>query len=73
MKAIIIIYSDELTKEDIQVLLQSIRDCEREGFPQKDIAVFLFVPDLTTEEGAEIMAGIKPPFQIGPFVLGGKV
>lgn len=72
MKTNIIIYSEELTKEDIQLLLQSIRDSEQKSFPEKEIGVFLFVPELTTDEGAAIMSSIKPPFQHGPFVLGDK-
>lgn len=72
MKSNIIIYSDELTKNDIQLLLQAIRDCEQGAFPDKDIGVFLFVPELTTEECTRIMEGVKPQFKYGPFVLGGK-
>ena len=71
MKVNIIIYSEELTKEDIQSLLQGIRDCEQESFPQKAVGVFLFVPELTTGECTAIMDGVKPPFKDGPFTLGG--
>ncbi len=60
-----------MSKEEVQLLLQKIRDCEQESFPQKEIGVFLFVPELTTEEGTAIMGGVKPPFQYGPFTLGG--
>jgi len=71
MKVNIIIYSEELTKEDIQFLLQKIRDCEQESFPQKEVGVFLFVPEMTTGECTDIMDGVKPPFKEGPFALGG--
>lgn len=71
MKANIIIFSDDLTREDIELLLQSLRDCEQKSFPQKEIGVFLFAPTLSTEEAAGIMAGIKPPFAHGPLALGG--
>lgn len=72
MKTNIIIYSEDLNKEDIQLLLQRIRDCEQKSFPQKEMGVFLFVPELTTDEGTAIMSSIKPPFRHGPLVLGGK-
>ncbi len=72
MKVNVVVYSEDLTREDIQLLLQSIRDCEQKLFPQKEIGIFLFVPELTTEEGTTIMAGIKPPFKFGPFALGGR-
>ena len=70
MKVNVVIYSEDLTREDIQLLVQSIRDCEQKLFPQKEIGIFLFVPELTTEEGITIMTGIKPPFKFGPFVVG---
>ncbi len=65
MKTNIVIYSDDLTKEDVQVLLQGIRDCEQKSFPEKGIGIFLLVPDLTKSEASEILAGITPPFKFG--------
>jgi len=72
MKISIVVYSDDLTREDVALLLQSIRDCEQKSFLQKEIGVFLFAPALTTQEATEIMARIKPPFTHGPLALGGK-
>ncbi len=72
MKVNVVLYSEGLTKEDVQLLLQSVRDCEQKLFPEKEIGIFLFVPDLTAEEGTSMMAGIKPPFKFGPFALGGR-
>ncbi len=72
MKVNVVLYSEDLTKEDVQLLLQSVRDCEQKLFPEKEIGIFLFMPDLTAEEGTSMMAGIKPPFKFGPFVLGGR-
>jgi len=72
MKANIVTYSEDLTKEEIQHLLQGIRDCEQKLFPQKEIGIFLFVSELTTEEAAAIMAGLEPPLKFGSFALGGK-
>ncbi len=72
MKINVVIYSDDMTKEDIGLFLQGIRDCEQKSFPQKEIGVFLFAPALTTREATDIMARIKPPFTRGPLALGGK-
>jgi len=72
MKINIVVYSDDLTGEDVALLLQGIRDCEQKSFPHKEIGVFLFAPALTTPEAIEIMARIKPPFTCGLLALGGK-
>ena len=72
MKINIVVYSDDLTRDDVALLLQAIRDCEQKLFPQKEIGIFLFAPALTTSAATEIVAGIKPPFAHGPFALGGK-
>ena len=71
MKMNVVVYSEELNKEDIQVLLQGIRDCEQNSFPDKTIVVAVFVPELSTEDVTEILSQIKPPFKQGPVVLAG--
>jgi len=72
MKTNIVIFSDELTKEDIQLLLQAIRDCEQKSFQDKEMGIAVFVPSLTNDECSEIIRGMKPPFKHGPIALGGK-
>ena len=69
MKTNIVIYSDDLTKEDVQVLLQRIRDCEQKSFPEKEIGIFLMVPELTNSEASEILTSITPPFKFGPMAI----
>ncbi len=71
MRTNIVIYSEELTKEDIQLLLQSVRDCEQESFPDKEVGIAVFVPELTVEVLTTIISGIKPPFKHGPMVFKG--
>lgn len=71
MKMNVVVYSEELAKEDIRLLLQSIRDCEQKSFPDKTIAVAVFVPELSMEEVTVILSQIKPPFKQGPAVLAG--
>jgi len=71
MKMNVVVYSEELNKEDIRVLLQGIRDCEQKSFPDKAIAVAVFVPELSTEEMTEILSQMKPPFKQGPVILAG--
>jgi len=62
------IHSTQLDKEEIRRLVQSIRDCEMKYFPNKEIAIWIEVPELTTAECTEIMASIKPPYKYGPSV-----
>jgi len=52
-------------------LLQSIRDCEQQTFPDKVIGIALLVPELSKEEMTEIISRVKPPFKQGPMVLAG--
>ena len=62
------IQSKELTKEEVRLLIQSIRDCEIKCFSNKEISIWLEVPELTTAECTEILASIKPPYKYGPSV-----
>ena len=73
MKTNIVIYSEDLTKEDVQLLLQSIRDCEQKSFPDKEIGIAAFVPELTHQECEQLLTEIKPPFKYGPIAMGGKL
>lgn len=69
MKVKLIFESQQLTKEDLQRLIQSIRDCEIINFPDKEIAIWIEAPELSTEECEQILASIKPPYKYkyGPF------
>jgi len=69
MQVTITIQSKELSKEELQQLIQSIRDCELKAFPDKEIFLWVEVPELTAAECAEILASIKPPYKHGPFIL----
>ena len=72
MKTNIVIFSDELTKEDVQLLLQAIRDCEQKVFSDKEIGIAVFVPEITHQECAQILTGIIPPFKYGPIAMGAR-
>ena len=61
--------SQQLTKEELQHLIQSIRDCEQESFPDKEISIWIEVPELTRSECAEILTSIKPSYKYGPQVV----
>lgn len=58
----IILMSDELSGDDIQKLLQAIRDCEQKEFPKKELGVFAFVPSMTNDECIKMLQSINPPF-----------
>jgi len=58
----IIIRGRELSTDDLKKLLQAIRDCEQESFPDKKLHMFISLPYLTAAEGADILRSIRPPF-----------
>lgn len=63
MEVKITIQSSQLSKEELQLLIQSILDCEQESFPNKEIFIWIEAPELTNEEAAEILNSIKPPYK----------
>jgi hypothetical protein len=67
MEVKITIQSKQLSKEELQLLMQAIRDCEQKSFPDKEISIWVDAPELTREEMTEILTSIKPPFKHGPF------
>lgn len=69
MKVKIIIESQQLNKEELRQLIQAIRLCEKATFPDKEISIWVEVPELPTEECAEILAGIKPPYKYSPRII----
>jgi hypothetical protein len=69
VKAAVHISSEQLNKEDIRALLQSIRDCETQNFPGKVISIIVEVPELTSEVCKDILTGIKPGFKHGPMIF----
>ena len=69
MKTTIKLESDQLDKKDVRSLLQSIRLCEMATFQNKDIHIYVEVPELSTDEVTEIFKSIKPPFKYGPKII----
>ena len=76
MEVKVTIQSKALSKEEVRLLIQSIRDCEIKYFPNKEISIWIEMPELTTAECTEILTSIKPPYKYGPSVqqirLGGS-
>ena len=66
MEVTVTIQSKELSKEELQALIQSIRDCEQRSFPDREIYIWIEVPQLTKAECEEILASIKPAYKYGP-------
>jgi len=69
VKAQLIIESQQLTKEELRLLIQGIRDCEQKSFRDKGIAIWIEAPELSASECEQILASIKPPYKhkYGPF------
>jgi len=61
--------SQQLSREELRLLVQSIRDCEQKSFPDKGIFIWIEVPELTREETSELLTSIKPPYKYGPVHL----
>ncbi len=67
MEVKITIQSKQLSKEELLLLIQAIRDCEQKSFPDKEIFIWVDAPELIREEMTQILTSIKPPFEHGPF------
>jgi hypothetical protein len=63
------IKSKQLSKEELQALIQGIRDAEQRSFPDKEIFIWIDAPELNKAELSEILTSIKPPYKYGPFHL----
>jgi hypothetical protein len=61
------VQSEQLSKDDLRLLLQAIRDCEQKHFKDKKISIIAKVPELGIDETMKILTSIKPPFSYGPF------
>ncbi|MBA7647866.1 hypothetical protein ES703_55645 [subsurface metagenome] len=61
--------SEQLNVEDLRALLQAVRDCEMANFPDKEIHVYIEVPQLNMAETVEILTSIKPPYKHGPTIF----
>lgn len=72
MQVKVTIESEELSKQELQQLIQSIRDCEQKSFPNKEISIWVEVPELTSDECNEILTSIKPPYTYGPIQFQSK-
>ncbi len=60
MKLKLTFESQQLTKEELQLLIQSIRDCEQESFPDKEISIWIEAPELSTQECEQILLPAAP-------------
>ncbi len=65
MKVTVTIQSNQLSGEELQALIQAIRDCEQKSFPDKEIRIGIEAPELSSEEAAKILDSIKPPYKYG--------
>ena len=69
MKIKLTLESQQLTKEELRLLIQGIRDCKQKSFCDKEIAIWIGAPELSASECEQILASIKPPYKYkyGPF------
>jgi len=65
MEVKLTIESKQLSKEELRALIQAIRDCEQTSFPGKEIFIWIDAPELSSEDAAEILDSIKPPYKYG--------
>jgi len=69
MEVKLTLITQQLTREELRQLLQSIRDCEQASFPDKEISIWIEVLELSHSECAEILTSIKPPYEFGPQII----
>ena len=69
METTICIQSKDMAKEELRLLVQSIRDCEQKSFPEKEIFILIYAPDLNTTEVSEMLGKIHPGYEDGPVHL----
>ena len=69
METTICIQSKDLAREELRLLIQSIRDREQKSFPEKEIFILIYAPDLNTTEVSEMLGKIHPGYGDGPIHL----
>ena len=65
MKVKVIFQSQQLTKEELRLLIQGIGDCEMRSFPDKEITIWIEAPELSAADSKQILTSIKPPYSGG--------
>ncbi|MFP3975883.1 MAG: hypothetical protein ACLFVK_06650 [Dehalococcoidia bacterium] len=65
----ITIESNQLTKDDLQVLLQAVRGCEQQHFKDKAVYIVVEAPELWSRDVSAIIAGIDPRVGCSPIVF----
>lgn len=66
MEVTVVLESQDISSEDLYHLLQAIRDCEQQHFPEKAIGVFVLAPELSVLEAKNLLKRIQPPFKVTP-------
>ena len=69
MEVTVIIQSKELSKEELQALIQGIRDCEQGSFRDKQLFIGIEARGLSRQEMNQVLASIKPAYKYGPIHL----
>ena len=63
MDAKIIINCPDVSKEEVRLMLQAVRDCEQQHLLDKRLFVWIDTrPELTMEESKDLLASIRPPW-----------
>ena len=57
------VLANTMSKDQLQGLLQTIRDWERKNALDDEVVVLVDCPHLTVKDLADILDSIKPPFQ----------
>jgi len=69
MKVKVIVQSEQLSKDDLQRLLQAIRDCEQTFFREKEIWISAEAPELSSDEMTKVLTSIRPSYEYGPVIF----
>jgi len=65
VEAKVTVHCHDISKEELLQLLQGIRDAEQAHFREKKIGIWMeTVPEMPSEEAADLFSTLVPPFEI---------
>lgn len=57
--------SGQFNRDELEAILQAIRDCEQRTFPTKTVHIGVDAPELSLDEVKAVLEAIKPAFSGG--------
>lgn len=65
MEVKVMVHSENISEEELLLMLQAVRDAQLAHFSTKDIAIWLETnPEISVEDAKKLLGRIQPPFAI---------